>query len=149
MRRRSHRVLIATYSSAQAARVSGLSLHMVNYLCRNELVVPSSNALRGRGRSRQYTFADIVLLKVVVRLLDQGISVLKCKKSLTALRRRNPDAQQLLSMQFLVTDGIEVFLQNAGVLEKIGTGQLSFAFVLDLLPIRAEISKKLERRMAV
>jgi DNA-binding transcriptional MerR regulator len=140
--------VMGSFSSAQAARVAGLSLHMVDYLCRNEIVIPSTPVLRGRGRTRRYTYADIILLKIVSRLLDQGISVLRCKKSLTALRRRNPNTPRLVSKKYFVTDGVEIFLQNDGVLEKITSGQMAFAFVIDLLPIREQITAKLERRRA-
>jgi DNA-binding transcriptional MerR regulator len=141
-------VLLDRYSAAKAARVAGLSLHMVDYLCRTEIVTPSTDTLRGRGRGRKYTYADIVLLKVVARLLNQGISVLKCKKGLTAMRRRYPNTPDLLSKKYFVTDGIEIFLQNADVLEKIESGQIAFAFVIDLCPIREQITAKLERRRA-
>jgi DNA-binding transcriptional MerR regulator len=146
MRQKPPTVIVDAYSTAQAARVSNLSLHMIDYLCRNELVVPSTRTLRGRGRSRRYTFADIVLLKIVARLLDGGISVLRCKKCFIAMRRRFPNTPNLLSKKYFITDGIDVFLQNDGVLERIGSGQISFAFVLDLAPIREHVRAKLEIR---
>jgi DNA-binding transcriptional MerR regulator len=139
-------VIVDSYSAAQAAKVAGLSLHMIDYLCRNGIVEPSSGALRGRGRMRQYQYTDIVLLKVVAKLLNTGISVLRCKKSLAALRRRYPRTSGLLRKKYLVTDGDEVFLQNNGVLERIASGQMSFAFVLDLAPIRSHVSTNLEIR---
>jgi DNA-binding transcriptional MerR regulator len=148
MRPKQFPVILESYSAVQASRAVGLSLHMIDYLCRNEIVIPSSGALRGRGRTRQYTYADIVLLKVVAKLLHQGISVLRCKKALLALRRRYPAKSGLLQKKYFVTDGNEVFLQNSGVLERIATGQMSFAFVLDLGPIRSHVSTQLENRRA-
>jgi DNA-binding transcriptional MerR regulator len=149
MREKVPTVILDSYSTAQAARVAGLSLHMVNYLCRNDIVVPSTDTLRGRGRSRGYRYTDIVLLKIVAKLLDQGISILNCKKSLKTMRRRNPNTPHLLSKKYFVTDGIEIFLQNDGVLEMITSGQLSFAFVLDLAPIRDHVTERLEHRRAI
>jgi DNA-binding transcriptional MerR regulator len=131
------------YSPTQVARVTGLSLCMIDYLCRHEVVIPSSNLLRGRGRTRQYTFADVVLLRVVAKLLKQGISVLGLRKSFLSAKRRRSSVRELLSRRYFVTDGERIYLQDEGVIERIDTGQLSFAFVLDLVPIRGEVARKL------
>jgi DNA-binding transcriptional MerR regulator len=134
------------YSPAQAAKVSGLSTYMIDYLCRNGLVTPSGNTLRGRGRLRRYTFFDIVLLRVVAKFLNQGISVLAFRKSFLSAKERHSNVRELLARRFLVTDGVRVYFQNDGVLERIDTGQLSFAFVLDLIPIRDEVLQKLKAK---
>jgi DNA-binding transcriptional MerR regulator len=132
------------FSPAQVARISGLSVYMVDYLCRTELVVPSGNTQRGRGRVRRYTFGDVVLLRVISKLLKQGISVLGFRKSFLSARNRQSNVRDLLARRYLVTDGVRVYLQNRDVLERIDTGQLSFAFVLDLAPIRGEMAQKLK-----
>jgi DNA-binding transcriptional MerR regulator len=132
------------YSPTQAAKVTGLSTSMVDYLCRNAVVTPSGNALRGRGRIRQYTFADIVLMRIVAKLLKQGISVLGLRRSFLSAKTRRSNMRELLARRYLVTDGVHVYLQNQGVLERIDSGQLSFAFVLDLKPIRDEVNRKLK-----
>ena len=131
------------YSPTQVAKVTGLSKYMVDYLCRNELVTPSGNCPRGRGRRRQYIFADIVLLRVVAKLLKERISVLRFRKSFLSAKQRQANVRAMLARKYLVTDGVHVYLQNDGVLERIDTGQLNFAFVLDLAPIRNELSRKL------
>jgi DNA-binding transcriptional MerR regulator len=136
------------YSPAQVARVTGLSTFMVDYLCRSGLVTPSGNDVRGRGRLRQYTFPDIVLLRVVAKLLGQGISVLRFRKSFLSAKRRRANVRELLARKYLVTDGVRVYLQNQGVLERIDTGQLSFAFVLDLAPIRDELYRNLKLKVS-
>lgn len=135
------------YSPAQVAKVTGLSTYMVDYLCRNGLVTPSGNGLRGRGRLRRYTFPDLVLLRVVAKLLNQGVSVLGFRKSFLSAKRRQANVRELLARRYLVTDGVRVYLQNQGVLERIDTGQLSFAFVLDLAPIRHELARNLKLRV--
>lgn len=55
--------------------------------------------------------------------------------------------REILARKYLVTDGVRVYLQNKGVLERIDTGQLSFAFVLDLDAIRDELSRDLRRNV--
>jgi DNA-binding transcriptional MerR regulator len=131
------------YSPKQVAKVTGLSTYMIDYLCRTNLVAPTGGGLRGRGRVRCYTFGDIVLLGVVARLLGQGISVLGFRQSFLSAKQRHTNVRELLAKRYFVTDGENVYLQNEGVLERIDSGQLSFAFVLDLGPIREEVSRKL------
>lgn len=82
-------------------------------------------------------------MRVVAKLLNQGISVLGFRKSFLSAKKRQANVRELLARRYLVTDGVSVFLQNQGVLERIDTGQLSFAFVLDLAPIRDEVIRKL------
>lgn len=131
------------YPPEQAARVAGLTGYMVDYLCRHGLVTPSGNDARGRGRLRQYTFADIVLLRVVAKLLNQGISVFGFRKSFLSAKQREKNVREILARKYLVTDGVRVYLQNDGVLERIDSGQTSFAFVMDLDPVREHVSRRL------
>jgi DNA-binding transcriptional MerR regulator len=148
MAKKTPTVLVNWHTATQAARVSGLSVHMVDYLCRLEIVVPSGSVSRSRGRARRYTYGDVVTMRVISKLLAQGVSVLRCKKALLALTRQRKDGSQFLSERYLVTDGCDVLLKTGGVLEAIGSGQMSFAFVLDLAPIRKHVSAKLETRKA-
>ncbi|WP_432432825.1 MerR family transcriptional regulator [Burkholderia gladioli] len=130
--------LVQFFTAAQAARLAGLSLDMVNYLGRHEIVIASGSTSRGRGRPRYYTYADVLLLRVMARLLKQGISVLGLKKSMIAYRKRG-GAQDLSLFRYFVTDGRNVYLREAGSLEDVASGQSSFAFVLDLQAVRREV----------
>lgn len=123
--------------------MSGLSVDMLNYLARHELVTASGTESPGRGRRRRYLFADLILLRAVAQMLDRGISVLRLKKSLASMRQRGASFDLLLSSRYLVTDGYNLFFQDAGVIEALETGQLSFAFVLELSTIRASVANDL------
>jgi DNA-binding transcriptional MerR regulator len=150
MRKVQSGTIVETFSAAQAAKLAGLSLDMVNYLCRHEIVVASGSVERGRGRPRRYTYADAVLLRVVGRLLKQGVSVLGLKKSITAYRKRGL-ADDISAFRYFVTDGYNVYFRNSGSLEDVASGQSSFAFVLDLQATRREIDgagKAKKRRIA-
>jgi DNA-binding transcriptional MerR regulator len=134
--------LVESFTAAQAARLSGLSLDMVNYLCRYEIVVARGSTVRGRGRPRRYIYADVLLLRVMAQLLKQGVSVLGLRKSLAAYRRRG-NQPDIGSCRYFVTDGYNVFLQDDGRLEDMTSGQRAFAFVLDLEPVREAVRKKM------
>jgi DNA-binding transcriptional MerR regulator len=129
----------------QAARHAQLSKDMVNYLCRYSIVKPTGCVKRGRGCVRKYTFTDILLLRVIAKLLSNGISALRLRKSLIALQKRGGSAHEILLRKYLVTDGKSIYLQDNNVLELLTTGQLAFVFVLELESVRKELSQKITR----
>src|SRR5258705_4527747 len=142
-----NRSVIDWSSAGSAAKHAGLTTHMVNYLCRHGIVVPSAGQGRGRGNLRKYSFADVLLLRVVAKLLANGISPLRMRKSFAALQNRGEKgAQEILSKRFIVTDGFDIYFQDKGTLEVLETGQMSFAFVLELAGVRKDIAEKIRRR---
>lgn len=133
------------YSVAQTEKLTKLSRAMLDYLCRSEVLRPSAKPCRGRGHRRLYSFSDLVLLRVIARLLQSGISVLKLKKSLGALRKRDPDfAARRTSGAVLVTDGARIYLrQSPQVIEDLVCGQLQFAFVIQLDGVRRDLGRSI------
>jgi DNA-binding transcriptional MerR regulator len=125
----------------QAAKLAGLSVHMVTYLGRHDILSPT---IRGRGRTRLYTFSDVLFLKVIADLLASGIEVKRLKQS---LQRARIECENWIDIRkapkrYLVTDGTELFIRDQGRLEsKTRSGQLAFAFVLNLASTHRIISK--------
>lgn len=136
------------YSVKRAAYLSDMTTAMVNYLCRYDLVTPSIGSKRGRGTSRKYSYCDLVLLRVISKLLANGISVLKLKKSLKALRGRSANARLLLKERYVVTNGFDIYFQNESVIEMLESGQMVFAFVLELQKIREEVDISIREELS-
>ena len=132
-------------SLREAARLSGLSVTMVEYLCRTAIVRPSSSPCRGRGRRREYSFLDVVILRVVSRLLRNGVSISGMRSAFAGLKRRYPHVtQDSLAGALLVTDGKRVFLKRSHeVVEELSGGQLAFAFVVELGAIGRDVDLQL------
>jgi DNA-binding transcriptional MerR regulator len=129
------------FSAERAGQLAGLSSAMVNYLCRTAVLVPTGSRKRGRGQRRIYSFGDVVMLRVLARLLDAGISVLRLKIALRALRRYHSDiTPSSLPAALLVTDGKSLYLRDRrGILEDLNSRQMAFAFVLELSQIQQEV----------
>lgn len=129
-----NQVLLPSVPMQKAAELSGLSVHMLNYLGRIEVLIPSGSE-PGRGRRRLYTFSDVLFLRMIAEMLSKGIEV---KRLGAALKRVKAEADIWLDIRkrprhLLATDGTEVFLHRRGQLEsKTMNGQLVFAFVLDV-----------------
>jgi DNA-binding transcriptional MerR regulator len=112
---------------------------MLNYLCRFDLIAPSGNVRRGRGRRRKFLYRDLVLLRVMAHLLTRGISVLRLRKALVKLQSQKDSAKDLLTKRYVATDGVELYVADNGVWRAISSGQASFAFVLQLEEVRQEV----------
>ena len=126
---------------AEAAALSGLTVSMLDYLCRQNVLAPSTPGRRGRGRSRRYSFGDVVMLRVIARLLKAGVSVERSKRALRAVRQYHKTITPTsVPTQFLVTDGRVVYFRNKNnLLDLDGSGQMSFLFVLELRHVRNEV----------
>lgn len=133
------------FPASQAARCSGLSLAMVNYLCRTGIVEPSCSCSRGHGKSRHYSFGDVVALRLVARLSKHGVQVLRLKNALHGLRRFHPEITLTsLPASHIVTNGKDLYLYREGEpVERAFDGQYAFAFVVELAQLQKEVASVL------
>lgn len=135
--------MISSFSIKEAANLAGFrSVYTVDYLCRSKLVIPSVRSSPGRGNKRRYSFRDIVLLRALNRLLSQRLPVSKLKAAQEEFARVHGSADDFAVMtKYLTTDGTNVFYrENDGqCIELTRSGQLAFAFMLDIGQVAAEI----------
>ncbi len=94
------------YRGVTACHAVGISYRQLDYWARTGLVVPSVRDASGSGTSRLYSFRDLVVLKVVKRLLDAGVSLQNIRKAIEALRSRGVED---LAGITLISDGTTVF----------------------------------------
>ena len=137
------------YTIGEAARLSGLSDAMVDYLCRSGVLVPSGRPDRGRGRARRYIYGDVVMLRALAHLLKCGVSVARLKTALHSLRdHHHRITQKSLPARFLVAHGDRVYFKHRGqaVEDLTAGGQFAFAFVIELQQISREVGKALQQR---
>ena len=89
-----------------ACAAVGITYRQLDYWARTGLVVPSIRNAEGSGTQRLYSFRDILLLRVVKRFLDVGISLQQIRVAIDHLRTRGADDLTELT---LVSDGFSVF----------------------------------------
>ena len=63
------------YRGATACVAAGISYRQLDYWARTGLVEPGVRGAAGSGSQRLYSFRDILVLKIVKRLLDTGVSL--------------------------------------------------------------------------
>ncbi|GAA4216286.1 MerR family transcriptional regulator [Actinocatenispora rupis] len=94
------------YRGVTACHAAGITYRQLDYWARTGLVVPSVRPAAGSGSQRLYSFRDIVVLKVVKRLLDAGVSLQNIRKAIDQLRSRGvADLAQIT----LISDGTTVY----------------------------------------
>ena len=76
----------AGYRGTVAARAAGISYRQLDYWARTQLVEPTVRGAAGSGSQRLYGFRDILVLKLVKRLLDTGISLQQIRTAVNQLR---------------------------------------------------------------
>jgi DNA-binding transcriptional MerR regulator len=94
------------YRGPTACAAAGITYRQLDYWARTELVVPSVRSAAGSGSQRLYSFKDILVLKVVKRLLDTGVSLQNIRVAVDALRQRGIED---LARITLLSDGTTVY----------------------------------------
>src|SRR3954470_1365556 len=97
---------IIGYRGPTACSAAGITYRQLDYWARTDLVVPTIRSASGSGSQRLYSFKDILVLKVVKRLLDAGVSLQNIRVAVDALRLRGVDD---LSQVTLLSDGTSVY----------------------------------------
>jgi DNA-binding transcriptional MerR regulator len=94
------------YRGPTACAAAGITYRQLDYWARTELVAPSVRSAAGSGSQRLYSFKDILVLKVVKRLLDTGVSLQNIRLAVDALRQRGVED---LARITLLSDGTTVY----------------------------------------
>ncbi len=122
------------FTADQATRLSGCTHHQLRYWDRVSLVSPSVQGSGGRpGVRRLYSFRDLVALRVVRSLLDNGMSLQRVRRAWDYLRREGGMDDHLAQVK-LVTDGQTIFRvsrDEGELLDALREGQLAFFVAID------------------
>jgi DNA-binding transcriptional MerR regulator len=94
------------YRGPTACSAAGITYRQLDYWARTGLVEPSIRTAAGSGSQRLYSFTDILVLKVVKRLLDTGVSLQNIRIAVSHLRERGVDD---LAQITLMSDGATVY----------------------------------------
>ena len=94
------------YRGPTACHVAGITYRQLDYWARTGLVEPTIRPAHGSGSQRLYSFRDILVLKVVKRLLDAGVSLQNIRVAVDQLRARGVDD---LAKITLLSDGTTVY----------------------------------------
>ena len=94
------------YRGATACAAAGISYRQLDYWARTGLLEPSVRTASGSGTARLYGFRDILVLKIVKRLLDAGVSLQNIRTAVNHLRSRGVVELESIT---LMSDGASIY----------------------------------------
>lgn len=129
--------LDAGYRGLTACAAAGISYRQLDYWARTGLVGPTIRPAAGSGSQRLYGFRDILVLKIVKRLLDAGVSLQNIRAAVTHLRDRGVDD---LAQLTLMSDGASIYecTSNNEVIDLLAGGQGVFGIAIGRVVVEVE-----------
>jgi DNA-binding transcriptional MerR regulator len=117
------------YRGPTACAIAGISYRQLDYWARTELIEPSIQTATGSGSLRLYSFTDLLLLKIVKKLLDAGVSLQNIRSAVEHLRNRG---NENLANITLMSDGASVYecLSPEDVIDIVKGGQAVFGIAI-------------------
>lgn len=94
------------YRGPVASAAAGITYRQLDYWARTGLLKPSIRAAQGSGSQRLYSFQDVLVLKIVKKLLDAGVSLQQVRQAVSQLHNRGVDD---LASITLMSDGASVY----------------------------------------
>jgi DNA-binding transcriptional MerR regulator len=138
------------FTAQQVRKITGLSVHMINYLARDGYLVATYAQGHVRGKVRYYSYRDLVVARIVQRLRDAGIELKRLKRGIQLLSSDETwlKAGRERTISLLATDGKTLFFpdERGLLVELTREGQRSFAFVLDVARAQSDVKRHLSQR---
>lgn len=117
------------YRGPAVCRAAGVTYRQLDYWARTGLLEPSVRNPTGSGHQRLYSFRDILVVKVIKRLLDTGVSLQQIRVAVTVLREHG--VEELAGIT-LMSDGASVYecTSDDQVIDLLRGGQGVFGIAL-------------------
>ena len=139
------------YRGATACSAAGITYRQLDYWARTSLVEPSVRTASGSGTQRLYGFRDILVLKIVKRLLDAGVSLQNIRTAVDHLRGRGVTDLERIT---LMSDGASIYecTSSDEIIDLLAGGQGVFGIAVgkvwhevegSLLTLQGEINGQL------
>ena len=118
------------YTGRRTAEIVGISYRQLDYWARTDLIRPSLVDAVGSGSRRQYSYRDLLELKVVKSLLDAGIKLEQVRHVFNYLREQLGED---VATANIVISGTKSVLVRSGeeLIDVLRAGQ----GVLNVLPL--------------
>jgi DNA-binding transcriptional MerR regulator len=117
------------YRGPTACSAAGITYRQLDYWARTGLVEPTVREAAGSGSQRLYSFRDILVLRVVKKLLDAGVSLPNIRTAIGTLRDRGAED---LAQLTLISDGTTVYecTSTDEMVDLLQGGQAVFAIAV-------------------
>ncbi|MET0489599.1 MAG: MerR family transcriptional regulator [Acidimicrobiales bacterium] len=136
----------AGWSGTQTAKIVGITYRQLDYWARTDLLRPSLAEATGSGSRRQYSYRDLIELRVIKKLLDAGIRLESVREVFTYLRQHVTSEIAAASIvisgnQVMLCDGdqrVDVLRRGQGVLNVLPLAGVKHDIDAQLVPLGGE-----------
>lgn len=127
---------VVGYSGKSTAEIVGITYRQLDYWARTDLIRPALTDASGSGSRRQYSYRNLLELKVVKNLLDSGIRLEQVREVFAYLQ---DELGEDVATANLVVNGSQPTLVRSGeeVIDLLKNGQ----GVLNILPMSGVIDE--------
>jgi DNA-binding transcriptional MerR regulator len=120
-------ILESGFSTARAARLTGLSARQLDYWDRQGFLRPSLTRADGYGSARRYSFTDLVRLRVAARLRAAGFGLGHIRQAVRTMERLDPEKG--FSARLLLSGSQVLWVRSdREVVDVLHEGQLMLVF---------------------
>ncbi|MDW3213040.1 MAG: MerR family transcriptional regulator [Ilumatobacteraceae bacterium] len=128
------------YSGTQAAKVVGITYRQLDYWARTDLIRPSVSDASGSGSRRQYSYKDLLELRVIKTLLDAGIKLESVRDVFSYLREHV--GTDIASAHLVINGNSVVLARGDELIDVLNRGQ-GVLNVLSLAGVKDEVDAQL------
>ncbi|MET0325185.1 MAG: MerR family transcriptional regulator [Ilumatobacteraceae bacterium] len=147
----------AGWSGTQTAKIVGITYRQLDYWARTDLLRPSLAEATGSGSRRQYSYRDLIELRVIKKLLDAGIRLESVREVFTYLRQHVTSEIAAASIvisgnQVMLCDGdqlVDVLRRGQGVLNVLPLAGVKHDIDAQLVPLAADEIGQLDQAVGV
>ena len=126
----------STFTPKEVVKIIGISYRQIQYWDKTNFIRPS---YRSHGKYRQYTFSDLVQMRVAKMLRDRDVSIQRLRKIIKGLRDLLPRINFPLSECSLLIESEKILVFHGDVLMDTVTGQTYVRF--DARTLREQINE--------
>ncbi len=126
------------YRGPQVCSIIGITYRQLDYWARTNLIRPSIADARGSGTQRQYSYRDLVELKVIKSLLDAGVSLQKARRAIEYIRHNLGTDIAAVSLVLGSSDSVLVVRDTGELIDLLKDGQGVFS-IMALGGVKAEL----------
>jgi DNA-binding transcriptional MerR regulator len=130
------------WSGAKTAEIVGITYRQLDYWARTDLVRPSVADANGSGSRRRYSYANLLELKIIKRLLDAGIRLEQVREVFSYLRQQV--GTEVASANIVIDGHLVMLARDDGELIDLvrkGQGVLN---ILSLANVRDEVDTSIK-----
>jgi DNA-binding transcriptional MerR regulator len=127
----------AGFSGPMVCRLAGVTYRQLDYWARTGLVTPSITPATGSGSKREYSYGDVLEVKVIKSLLDSGLSLARARQAVSCLRTSL--GADLASASLVLTDAGSVLAHSDGDLVDLLRGGQGVFNIIPLAGVMAEL----------